>query len=139
MRIRSSVFAQRPLSETKHLPRVQLQQVLGHCLALLAPGFVHRQYDDVPRRAKGLCWAHFCALRATPNVQWLSGDTSSQGGCHPRCVCPDGMPRMMLWRPDALDCGMLIHPEACNGLTPNPPSLNPRPPASDPILPPTEL
>ena len=33
------------------------------------------------------------------------------------------LPCVMLWRPEALDCRMLIPPEAWNGLTPNPPSL----------------
>ena len=35
----------------------------------------------------------------------------------------DGMPRVVLWRPEALDCRLLIPQEACNGPTPNPPSL----------------
>ena len=32
-------------------------------------------------------------------------------------------PCVVLWRPEALDCRVLIPPEAWNGLTPNPPSL----------------
>ena len=30
----------------------------------------------------------------------------------------------LLWRPEALDCRVRVPPEACNGLTPNPPSLD---------------
>ena len=35
---------------------------------------------------------------------------------------PDGMP-CVLWRPQALDCRVLIPPETCKGLTPIPPTL----------------
>ena len=35
----------------------------------------------------------------------------------------DGMPCVVLWRPEALDCRVFIPPEAWNGLTRNPPSL----------------
>ena len=34
----------------------------------------------------------------------------------------DGMPRVVLWRPEALDCRAIIRPETWNGFTRNPPS-----------------
>ena len=42
----------------------------------------------------------------------------------------DGMPRVVFWRPEALDCRVLIPPEAGNGLTRNPPSLGIEPQTS---------
>ena len=38
-------------------------------------------------------------------------------------VDPDGGPCVVLWRPDSLDCRVLIRPETWSGLTRNPPSL----------------
>ena len=58
-------------------------------------------------------------------------------------VCgPDRMPCVVLWRPEALDCRVLVPPEAWNGLTPNLPSLGFEPRTSsiwEPTLQPTEL
>ena len=44
---------------------------------------------------------------------------SSLGGAF---LGPDGMPRAVLWRPEALDCRLRIPPEPWNGFTRSPPS-----------------